>query len=347
MQDASHIPHAAHTGHRPGGVRPQATCACGCVRTSSKPRRPCSIRSGPAPAGRSWCCSPGSPARTSSPPCSSPTCSRACTCARSASWRSTRPTSRRPSTPCARLERRLRDNPSTRRSWRKRSDFIRYVGRAEVTFLSGERGGQRGGRGGLAAADRQRGAGRRAGGVRPQVRAHDRLHQCHPAASWERPGPVTRCWRASCAPRGWPSSRTASGACSCTTRSDVRRMRPGLRRARGRAGGQAGPRASADPHAVLQRGDRRAGRHVHARAPGDDEMRRTGPFAASPKCRRSRPRHVADAPTPAFGGGARRAEGAGGQAPSSSPSTSPGRTRPPSTTRRSRCCATRAATRSR
>lgn len=38
----------------------------------------------------------------------------------------------------ARLERRLRDNPSTKKAWRKRSDFIRYVGRAQVTFLSGD-----------------------------------------------------------------------------------------------------------------------------------------------------------------------------------------------------------------
>lgn len=38
----------------------------------------------------------------------------------------------------ARLEARLRANPVTRRQWRKRSDFIRYVGRAQVTFLSGD-----------------------------------------------------------------------------------------------------------------------------------------------------------------------------------------------------------------
>jgi hypothetical protein len=38
----------------------------------------------------------------------------------------------------ARLEKRLRNNPSTRKTWRKRSDFIRYVGRAEVSFLSGD-----------------------------------------------------------------------------------------------------------------------------------------------------------------------------------------------------------------
>ena len=37
-----------------------------------------------------------------------------------------------------RLERRLRDNPLTRKHWRKRSDFIRFLGRASVTFLSGD-----------------------------------------------------------------------------------------------------------------------------------------------------------------------------------------------------------------
>ena len=37
-----------------------------------------------------------------------------------------------------RLEMRLRDNPLTRKHWRKRSDFIRFFGRARVTFLSGD-----------------------------------------------------------------------------------------------------------------------------------------------------------------------------------------------------------------
>ena len=37
-----------------------------------------------------------------------------------------------------RLEERLRVNPHTRDSWRKRSDFMRLLGRARVTFLSGD-----------------------------------------------------------------------------------------------------------------------------------------------------------------------------------------------------------------
>ncbi len=37
-----------------------------------------------------------------------------------------------------RLEERLRGNPLTRGLWRKRSDFMRMVGRAKVTFLSGD-----------------------------------------------------------------------------------------------------------------------------------------------------------------------------------------------------------------
>ncbi len=37
-----------------------------------------------------------------------------------------------------RLEDRLRNNPRTKWRWRKRSDFIRLVGRARVTFLSGD-----------------------------------------------------------------------------------------------------------------------------------------------------------------------------------------------------------------
>ncbi|MFH1185740.1 MAG: hypothetical protein V1755_12000 [Chloroflexota bacterium] len=37
-----------------------------------------------------------------------------------------------------RFEARLRRNRLTRRHWRKRSDFIRFVGRARVTFLSGD-----------------------------------------------------------------------------------------------------------------------------------------------------------------------------------------------------------------
>src|SRR5512145_327865 len=37
-----------------------------------------------------------------------------------------------------RFERRLRGNPLAARHWRKRSDFIRFLGRASVTFLSGD-----------------------------------------------------------------------------------------------------------------------------------------------------------------------------------------------------------------
>ena len=37
-----------------------------------------------------------------------------------------------------RLERRLRDCRVTRKAWHKRSDFIRTLGRAQVSFLSGE-----------------------------------------------------------------------------------------------------------------------------------------------------------------------------------------------------------------
>jgi hypothetical protein len=37
-----------------------------------------------------------------------------------------------------RLERRLQGNPLARKHWRKRSDFIRFLGRLSVTFLSGD-----------------------------------------------------------------------------------------------------------------------------------------------------------------------------------------------------------------
>ncbi len=118
-----------------------------------------------------------------------------------------------------RLDRRLNTNLITHLHWNKRSDFMRFFGKAQVSFLSGDSSANV-----VGAVASILLIVNEAQDIEPAI--YDKnfapdggQHECYDACSWVHRGQAKRCLPASCEPLARCRKRTVSAACSCTRRT--------------------------------------------------------------------------------------------------------------------------------